>query len=411
MSMIGLSLAVLCSGGLTDPIATGNTLETEPDGHFTCTVIRPTGERGAIVPDTWPGGVVPYEFDSGVSATNQNRVRSAMDMLEASAGVTFVPRTNESNRVKIGAYGGNWSQVGMSGGQQSLSIYNWTSPLIICHELIHALGRHHQQCRMDRDDYIVVNWNNIDDDYEYNYHIANTEEVGPYDFESVMHYSQWGFSTGGPTMTCLPGYEQWQNVMGQRDYLSNGDTATLQYMYPDGTSDASVLFVQASPDEVQGGDEVHIVAVLKNVGEQAAFDATASVYLSSDEILDGGDVLLGEQDFAYLLPDGLEYLSTDVIIPTATPDGSWHIAVQISGSDDADTTNNTSFASIYVGDVATCAADISGDGEVNVDDILSVVAAFGACGSCDEVLNGDGAVDVDDLLVAIAAWGPCPEAV
>ena len=51
---------------------------------------------------------------------------------------------------------------------------------------------------------------------------------------------------------------------------------------------------------------------------------------------------------------------------------------------------------------------ISGDGEVDVDDILSLVAAFGACGGCDEDLNGDDVVDVDDLLVVIAAWGPCP---
>ena len=252
------------------------------DDHFTCTVIRPSGERGAVVPETWPGGIVPYEFDGGVSATNQSRVRSAMNMLEASAGVTFIPRTNESNRLMIGEYGGNWSQVGMSGGQQSLSIYNWTQPLIICHELIHALGRHHQQCRMDRDDYVQVNWGNIDDDYEYNYYIANSDEVGPYDFESVMHYSQWGFSIGGPTMTCQPGYEQWQNVMGQRDYLSDGDTATLQHMYPDGESDASIMYVQVSPEQIEAGDLLHVVSVIKNIGEQAAFDAVGSVYLSAD---------------------------------------------------------------------------------------------------------------------------------
>ncbi|MCP4759859.1 MAG: hypothetical protein GY894_07220 [Planctomycetes bacterium] len=408
MSSIGFSLAVVLSGMIVGSAHAADPIEPEPDGHFTCTVIRPTGDRGAMVPDTWPGGVVPYEFDSGVSSTNQNRVRNAMDMLEVSAGVSFIPRTNESNRLNIGAFGGNWSQVGMSGGQQNLSIYNWTSPLIICHELIHALGRHHQQCRTDRDDYIQVNWNNIDDNYEYNYYTANTTEVGPYDFESVMHYSQWGFSIGGPTMTCLPGYEQWQNVMGQRDYLSGGDTATLQYMYPDGTSDASVLYVQASPDEIESGDEVHILSVLKNVGEQAAFDAVASVYLSVDAVLDASDTLLTEQEYAYLLPDELEYMSTDVVIPEATSDGSWHIGVHISGVGDADAANNTYFAAIHVGEIETCPSDISGDGEVNVDDILAVVAAFGACDSCDEDLDGDGIVGIDDLLVAIADWGSCP---
>ena len=377
------------------------------DDHFTCTVIRPSGERGAVVPETWPGGIVPYEFDSGVSATNQNRVRSAMNMLEASAGVTFIPRTNESNRLMIGEYGGNWSQVGMSGGQQSLSIYNWTQPLIICHELIHALGRHHQQCRMDRDDYVQVNWGNIDDDYEYNYYIANSDEVGPYDFESVMHYSQWGFSIGGPTMTCQPGYEQWQNVMGQRDYLSDGDTATLQHMYPDGESDASIMYVQVTPEQVEAGDLLHVVSVIKNIGEQAAFDAVASVYLSSDDAVGSDDTLLGEEVFSYLLPDDISYLSLDVPVPAATPDGSWFIVVEVSGSGDADESNNVYAVGIEVGGIDACSGDANGDGIVNVDDVLAIVAAFGDCAGCGEDVDGDGMVSVDDLLVAISGWGPC----
>ncbi len=377
------------------------------DEHMTCTVIRPAGERGAVVPDLWPGGVVPYEFDSDVTAANQARVRDAMDMLEAAAGVTFVPRTNEWSRLLIGGYGGNWSQVGMSGGQQSLSIYNWTSPLIICHELNHALGRHHQQCRTDRDDYIQVNWDNIDSNYAYNYYISNSEEVGPYDFESVMHYSQWGFSTGGPTMTCLPGYEQWQGVMGQRSYLSDGDMATMQYMYPAGTTDASVMFVQATPEQVSAGETVHVVSVLKNLGDQAAFDAVGSVYLSADATIGAGDVLLGEQEFSYMLPDEISYLSLDVSIPAATADGSWNLIVQIAAGGDTDDTNNAYAVGVDVGELEACEGDFNNDGAVDVNDILSLVAAFGDCGGCDEDLDGDGVVSVDDLLIAIAAWGPC----
>jgi hypothetical protein len=378
------------------------------EAHMTCTVIRSEGERGAVVPDTWPGGVVPYEFDGGVSTANQARVRDAMDMLEAVAGVTFVPRTTEWNRLLIGGFGGNWSQVGMSGGQQSLSIYNWTSPFIICHELNHAMGRHHQQCRTDRDDFIQVNWENIDDTYEYNYYTATSEEVGPYDFESIMHYSQWGFSTGGPTMTCLAGYEQWQNVMGQRNYLSDGDVATMQYMYPAGTPDASVLFGQATPDQVEAGESVHVVSVLKNVGDQTAFDAVGSVYLSSDAIVDGGDMLLDDETIAYMLPDEITYFSTDVLVPAGTEDGDWNLIVQVSGEGDVDATNNHYAISLGVGPEVACEGDFNGDGAVDVNDILQVVAAFGACSGCDEDVDGNGVVDVDDLLIAIAAWGPCP---
>ena len=53
-----------------------------------------------------------------------------------------------------------------------------------------------------------------------------------------------------------------------------------------------------------------------------------------------------------------------------------------------------------------CTGDLDGNGEVGVDDVLALLAAYqlNADGDCD----GDGDTDVDDLLVLISAWGPCP---
>ena len=52
--------------------------------------------------------------------------------------------------------------------------------------------------------------------------------------------------------------------------------------------------------------------------------------------------------------------------------------------------------------------DINGDGEVAVDDILAVIAAFGPCDGCPEDVNGDGTVDVNDLLQVLNCWnGAC----
>jgi hypothetical protein len=51
--------------------------------------------------------------------------------------------------------------------------------------------------------------------------------------------------------------------------------------------------------------------------------------------------------------------------------------------------------------------DITGDGVVNVDDLLTLITAWGPCvppASCPADLNGDGIVNVDDLLMVINHW-------
>ncbi len=59
----------------------------------------------------------------------------------------------------------------------------------------------------------------------------------------------------------------------------------------------------------------------------------------------------------------------------------------------------------------TCPADLTGDGVVDVSDLLMLLSAWGVCpdgSSCNADLNGDGFVDVSDLLMLLAAWGACP---
>ena len=51
-----------------------------------------------------------------------------------------------------------------------------------------------------------------------------------------------------------------------------------------------------------------------------------------------------------------------------------------------------------------CTSDLSGDGSVDVDDLLELLAQWGTVGGD---INDDGTTDVDDLLVLLANWGPC----
>lgn len=53
------------------------------------------------------------------------------------------------------------SFVGCRGGVQPIYLSDSCSAGNLCHEIIHALGLHHEHTRVDRDRYITVQWENI----------------------------------------------------------------------------------------------------------------------------------------------------------------------------------------------------------------------------------------------------------
>ena len=69
--------------------------------------------------------------------------------------------------------------------------------------------------------------------------------------------------------------------------------------------------------------------------------------------------------------------------------------------------DGVSVSKSYCDDTTSCPGDISGDGTVDVVDLLAVVGAWGNTGGPEDV-NGDGVVNVDDLLTVVNAWGACP---
>jgi hypothetical protein len=49
--------------------------------------------------------------------------------------------------------------------------------------------------------------------------------------------------------------------------------------------------------------------------------------------------------------------------------------------------------------------DLNGDGVVDVNDLLIIIAGWGACaGDCPADLNGDGVVNVVDILALLSYW-------
>jgi hypothetical protein len=211
----------------------------------------------------WPNGVVPFEFDSNVTADNRIKMTDAMAVLEGVANVDFRHCSNDDcggNHLHIQNSDSNNSYVGMKGtgvfdwsGSQDLNIHDWDRQFKIVHELMHSLGIGHEQSRSNRDNYIRINCDNIRDgcgrfsDFGVNFRIdGDITGYGRYDFDSVMHYSQCAFSKndncpstspqfpdGGITITVLePNHTTWQSNIGQRNHLSEMDRVGVSFLYP-----------------------------------------------------------------------------------------------------------------------------------------------------------------------------------
>lgn len=58
-------------------------------------------------------------------------------------------------------------------------------------------------------------------------------------------------------------------------------------------------------------------------------------------------------------------------------------------------------------DECECVADLDGNGEVRVPDLIILLASWGPCEGCPADLFPDGSVRVTDLVILLSLWGPC----
>ncbi len=174
----------------------------------------------------WRDGVVNYIIDQSFTEKESNLSVNVMNGLSShTTGLSFHPtydkNCDSNNRCTLmrtfelrlsidprnydhnhiyfkktynNSYCGS-SYVGMKGGRQELELSSTCIKMpTILHEIMHAIGFHHEQQRYDRDRYVIMNWDNIPQHAkEENYKRLEdyTTRFGYYDYNSIMHYTSY----------------------------------------------------------------------------------------------------------------------------------------------------------------------------------------------------------------------------
>ena len=193
----------------------------------------------------WDWGVIPYEFAPNFSDVERQRIRAAMTLWERVAQVKFVTRTTQLGFLAItrdevidsttaspcfGAVGqvglGRMSRVNLGGNCSANS-------RTILHELGHGLGLHHEHQRADRDNYVTIDIGNVTGNIRFAYDRFNFPLVGPYDFQSIMHYHPFAsaLDRSRPVIVPHPQYQSFMTQMGALPEPSETDHNVLALLY------------------------------------------------------------------------------------------------------------------------------------------------------------------------------------
>ncbi|XP_031638966.1 zinc metalloproteinase nas-7-like [Contarinia nasturtii] len=146
----------------------------------------------------WPNNRVFYKISSRISAPYRKNITEAFDVIqnETQNCVTFVERTNQMqylkiNKIKEGCFSNyGYNETGVV--FMELEDYCLTNRMALLHETMHILGFAHMHQVPNRDSYVDIKWENIDEDFIRQFSRSSCgsqyDKYFPYDYDSVMHY-------------------------------------------------------------------------------------------------------------------------------------------------------------------------------------------------------------------------------
>ena len=215
-------------------IIAGPAEELEHAAGTQTAAVKPDAAVVASGTQLWPGGVIPYTLDPKFQPDQQQSILAAISQWNMNTPIQLQPRASQENYVEfvVGGAGSVCSSaVGMTGGAQEIVLPASCATGDIIHEIGHTAGLGHETERSDRNRYVTIRYENIDRESITNFDeaAAGEQNLGPYDFNSIMHYGAYDYSVDGvsPSIETVPA----GIPIGQRVSLSAGDIAAVQQLY------------------------------------------------------------------------------------------------------------------------------------------------------------------------------------
>ncbi|KAM8847666.1 meprin A subunit beta-like [Synchiropus picturatus] len=191
---------------------------------------------------------VPYTLHRGLDLNVKGVVLRALDQFRLKSCIDFTVRETQDYFIHVQNQVND--ECSSSVGQQNLengqniSLGRYCSSInTVEKHVLRTLGFYPEHVRPDRDDFITIVYENIQEGKSEMFNIVNdsSTEGLPYDYRSVTHYGQYEF-TKVPAPTILTKDPKYQDVIGQSEEMSPGDAKKLNLRYKCNDSVAFQLY-------------------------------------------------------------------------------------------------------------------------------------------------------------------------
>ncbi|KAF1376298.1 hypothetical protein PFLUV_G00210050 [Perca fluviatilis] len=227
---------------------------------------------------------IPYILSDSLELNAKGVILQAFEEYRLRSCVDFKPYEGESSYISFTKLSGCWSYVGDNGTGRNVSIgARCDTKAIVQHELLHALGFYHEQSRSDRDDYVKIWWDQIEEGKEHSFKKYEDDFITdlntPYDYESIMHYRPLSFNKNESIPTITTNIPYFNEVIGQRLDFSAVDITRLNRMYD--CANTHTLLDQCS------FELINICGMIQNEEDTADWAQTLSSPADTDHTLAG----------------------------------------------------------------------------------------------------------------------------